>query len=201
VKDHGRERIFIFYAAINTRVWRVLVGSVSKDFSSEWLAGEFALRLAERQGGARMVDVLESDDIGRLDSSRSASALCRGGNQSGPVRRQSRMNPNNSLASLSVATSASTVKATDVPVSGTVSWESPVVRRLPQTSKPCSSAPDSTLPTVNPSGLSIKANLSSSWYQTTVPCIPSPRYDALSVPSLRGNKKVCSGLPRAKHRW
>ena len=58
VKDQGRRRVFIFYPAINTRDWRVLAGSVSETFASEWLAVEFALGLADKLGGARMVDVL-----------------------------------------------------------------------------------------------------------------------------------------------
>lgn len=59
VKDQGRKRVFIFYPAIKTRVWRVLAGNVSEDFVSEWLAVEFALGLADRLGGVRMVDVLK----------------------------------------------------------------------------------------------------------------------------------------------
>ncbi|QWT22385.1 hypothetical protein KPL74_10385 [Bacillus sp. NP157] len=57
--DQGRRRVFIFYPAMNSRTWRVLAGSVSELFESEWLAVEFALGVADKHGGARMVDVLK----------------------------------------------------------------------------------------------------------------------------------------------
>lgn len=59
MKDQGRRRVFIFYPAINTRAWRVLAGGISETFDSEWSAVEFALQLADKLGGSRMVDVVK----------------------------------------------------------------------------------------------------------------------------------------------
>lgn len=64
MKDQGRRRVFIFYPASNTRLWRVLAGKLSETFESEWIAIEFALKLADKLGGERMVDVLKETTSG-----------------------------------------------------------------------------------------------------------------------------------------
>jgi len=64
VKDQARRRVFIFFPAMNTRSWRVLAGSSSQTFESEWLAVEHALGLAHALGGSRMVDVVKETRSG-----------------------------------------------------------------------------------------------------------------------------------------
>jgi hypothetical protein len=64
VKDQARRRVFIFFPAMNTRLWRVLAGARSETFESEWLAVEHALGLAYALGGSRMVDVVKETRSG-----------------------------------------------------------------------------------------------------------------------------------------
>lgn len=64
MKDQARRRVFIFFPAMNTRSWRVLAGSSSQTFESEWLAVEHALGLAHALGGSRMVDVVKETRSG-----------------------------------------------------------------------------------------------------------------------------------------
>lgn len=64
MKDQSRRRVFIFFPAMNSRSWRVLAGSKSQTFESEWLAVEHALGLAMALGGSRMVDVLKETRSG-----------------------------------------------------------------------------------------------------------------------------------------
>ena len=52
-------RVFIFYPAINERLWRVLWKGSTEAFSSEGRAVEFALACAARGGGSRMVEVVQ----------------------------------------------------------------------------------------------------------------------------------------------
>lgn len=64
MKDQARRRVFIFFPAMNSRSWRVLAGSSSQTFESEWLAVEHALGLAYALGGSRMVDVVKETRSG-----------------------------------------------------------------------------------------------------------------------------------------
>lgn len=59
-----RCRIFIFYPAMNERIWRVLAHGITERFSSEGRAVEFALGCAARAGGPQLVDVFKETASG-----------------------------------------------------------------------------------------------------------------------------------------